>query len=69
MLKFLNKKGFCDICKDDEEEPLVDLLGVNVCEGCYHDLKNLFGYHNINDMLECDQKLLMRFLNKLAERI
>lgn len=69
MLKFLSKKGFCPICKDSEEEELVELLGIEVCEGCYHDLINLFGYHNVKDMLECDQQMLMRFLNKLNEKL
>ena len=34
------KMGYCDICNDDEEEVLVNLLGIDVCEGCYFDLIN-----------------------------
>ena len=61
------KMGHCNICNNDEEEILVNLFGVEVCEGCYHDLINHMGYKNINDLLDCDKVHLMRFLNKLAE--
>lgn len=61
------KMGHCNICNNDEEEILVNLLGIDVCEGCYHDLINHMRYKNIDDLLECDKKQLTKFLNKLAE--
>lgn len=79
----LNKMGECFICKvleeqpSDEfttfipsivEEPLFDLFGVKVCEGCYHDLINHMGYKNIDDLLDCDKKQLMMFLNELIKQ-
>ena len=59
--------GHCNICNNDEEEILINLLGIDVCEGCYHDLINHMRYKNIDDLLECDKKQLNKFLNKLAE--
>lgn len=50
-----------------ENEYLMNLFGVEVCEGCYHDLINHMKYKNLNDLLDCDKKQLMLFLNKLAE--
>lgn len=64
----LHKLGKCSICNDGVEEPLFNLFGVEVCEGCYHDLLNHMGYRNIDDLLECDKKQLMKFLNKLSEQ-
>lgn len=61
------KMGHCNICNNDEEEILINLLGIDVCEGCYHDLINHMRYKNIDDLLECDKKQLNKFLNKLAE--
>lgn len=76
MFKFFRKfqeKGICPICKEIDseivEEPLVNLLGIKVCEGCYHDLINEMGYKNLNDLLECDKKQLNLFLNLLAKHI
>ena len=63
----LNKSGKCSICNDGVDEPLYNLFGVEVCEGCYYDLLNLMSYRNVDDMLDCDKKQLMRFLNKLSE--
>ena len=63
------KMGHCDICNDDEEEVLVNLLGIDVCEGCYFDLINHMGYKNMNDLLECDKQQLMKFLNKLVKKV
>lgn len=80
----LNKMGECFICKalkeqprDEfgatiptiiEKEPLFNLFGVEVCEGCYHDLINHMGYKNIDDLLDCDKKQLMMFLNELIKQ-
>lgn len=63
----LHKKGKCLICNDDEEENLFNLCGVEVCKGCYYDLINSMSYKNIDDLLDCDKKQLMKFLNKLSE--
>ena len=63
----LNKKGKCFLCPNEtEDEELYNLFGVEVCEGCYHELINYMGYKNIDDLLECDKKQLNKFLNKLA---
>lgn len=64
---FLNKTGKCSICNDGVDEPLYNLFGVEVCEGCYFDILNHMGYRNMDDLLKCDKKQLMLFLNKLAE--
>lgn len=63
----LNKTGKCFLCPNDEDESMFNLFGIEVCEGCYHDLINHMGYKNLNDLLECDKKQLMLFLNKLSE--
>lgn len=63
----LNKKGKCFLCLNEEDENLFNLFGVEVCEGCYHDLLNHMGYKNFNDLMDCDKKQLMKFLNKLSE--
>lgn len=64
----LNKKGYCQICNDNEEEPMYNLFGVEVCEGCYYDLINHMGYKNLDDLLDCDKKQLSKFLNILVGR-
>lgn len=50
-----------------EEEPLYNLCGVEVCEGCYFDLINHMGYKNIDDLMECDKKQLNLFLNLVSQ--
>lgn len=62
----LNKIGQCFLCPTDDKEPLFNLFGVEVCEGCYHDLINHMGYKNMNDLTESDKQQLMKFLNKLV---
>nr|DAJ42539.1 MAG TPA: DNA repair protein RAD14/DNA Complex excision repair DNA damage [Caudoviricetes sp.] len=59
--------GKCFICENDEDESLFNLFGVKVCEGCYHDIINHMSYRNIDDLMDCDKKQLMKFLNKLVE--
>lgn len=66
---YLNKKGVCNICLDNEEESMYNLFGIEVCEGCYYDLINHMSYKNIDDLLDCDKKQLMKFLNKLMEGV
>lgn len=63
----LNKTGKCFLCPEDDDENMFNLFGIEVCEGCYHDLLNHMGYKNIDDLLDCDKKQLMKFLNKLAD--
>lgn len=63
----LNKKDKCFLCTNDEEENMFNLFGIEVCEGCYHDLINHMGYKNFNDLMDCDKQQLMKFLNKLSE--
>lgn len=61
------EKGICKFCNSTEEEILLDLFGVKVCEGCYHDILNHMKYKNFNDLLDCDKQQLMLFLNELAK--
>lgn len=61
--------GLCKVCLDTEEEPLVELFGVKVCEGCYHDLLNHMGYRSYDDLFDCDKQQLQRFLNLLAKTV
>ena len=63
----LHKKGKCQICNDSEDENIFNLFGVEVCEGCYYDILNSMSYKNIDDLLDCDKKQLIKFLNKLSE--
>lgn len=63
----LHKKGQCFLCPTDSDENMFNLFGVEVCEGCYHDLINHMRYKSIDDLLDCDKKQLNKFLNKLAE--
>lgn len=58
--------GACSSSLDIEKENMFNLFGVEVCEGCYHDILNHMSYRNIDDLLDCDKKQLMLFLNKLA---
>lgn len=67
ILKHSNEKGICKFCNSTEEEYLIDLFGVKVCEGCYHDILNHMKYKNFNDLLDCDKQQLMLFLNELAK--
>lgn len=64
----LNKKGRCFLCPNEDDEPLFDLFGIEVCEGCYHDLLNHMSYKNFNDLMDCDKQQLMKFLNKLVSK-
>lgn len=72
IFKNKNHIGICQICKELsdnenlEDEQLVDLFGVEVCEGCYYDILNHMQYKKFDDLLDCDKKQLMLFLNKLA---
>jgi hypothetical protein len=69
----LHKKGHCPLCshspelEETELEDLYNLFGVEVCEGCYHELINHMGYKNLDDLIECDKKQLTKFLNMLSE--
>lgn len=69
----LHKKGKCPLCshspelEETELEDLYNLFGVEVCEGCYHELINHMGYKNLDDLIECDKKQLTKFLNMLSE--
>lgn len=69
----LHKKGKCPLCShspelgEQELENLYNLFGIEVCEGCYHELINHMGYKNLDDLIEYDKKQLTKFLNMLSE--
>lgn len=60
-------KDYNQVQVKQEEEPLYNLCGIEVCEGCYFDLLNHMGYKNIDDLLPCDKKQLNKFLNLISE--
>lgn len=68
----LNKKGQCPLCSHEPElgenvlEEMYDLFGIEICEGCYHELINHMGYRNLDDLTNYDKKQLTRFLNMLS---
>lgn len=67
-LPILVDKDYNPVEVKQEEEPLYNLCGVEVCEGCYFDLINHMGYKNIDDLMECDKKQLNKFLNLVAKQ-
>lgn len=61
--------GNYDLIKfEQEEEPMFDLCGVEVCEGCFHDILNHMRYKNIDTLMDCDKKQLNKFLNMVAKK-
>jgi len=54
--------------KEDTED-MFNLLGIDVCEGCFHELINLMSYKDYNKMIEFDKKQLQLFLNMVVKKI
>jgi len=68
MPTFIDKNN--EIVKIKQEpERMFNLCGIEVCEGCYHDLINHMSYKNIDDLLPCDKKQLNKFLNMVATKL
>jgi ribosome-binding protein aMBF1 (putative translation factor) len=58
----------CELC-GNESTKLNKISDIKLCEDCYNRLSSIMKYKNVDDIIDEDKNLLMRFCNKLISLV